>query len=744
MSERPRDRVRRLLLVLAVPLAFVALGAWQLQRGLGTVASYRGEHAGLIDQTARLEAIAAVTPMRVVTFEGDPEQYSAAVAARLIRGGIGLLQRDVWVAEARVGLAVAAILGAVVCLLAGAAGLAVAGRAGRRSLISRAALATAFGRVRAVLPAVLAAQVAGLTLATGAALLFEVAGAWFFEAVHQGEVQVIAIGLAIVGGVFWFGIVTLRQLRRSLAAFTPEPMPLLARAATRAEAPGLWRLVDERAAGLGIAPPENVAVGLLEGFFITGSDVLLGPAETVITGRTLHLPLPSLAMLDAAETGAVVAHELAHLAGEDTDYSKRFLPVYDGIGRNLAAIGVLQGHRGAQWTQAPAWTLGLHTMAVFDRAVNHWRRMREIEADAAGIAAGGARAAASALVRTSLIADRVAGVMAETLRAPGAAAPDLVAATLRRAETDGLPDPAAALAQEDAEIDARGELGSHPPTLRRVQALGVEPDDTLLAHAGRPVHAGDDAFARGLFLDWDAMCRAVSADAIGFATEQQSALRAHLQDAAALPFEDALPIHDDPRLAIAGWCAGGCVALLLFLGLTWVLLAAHTGKGDPTLPLIDAGLLAAAALAVWRIARLWRGARTPLLTLHADGLECRGLDRIVPWLGVETVSLAGGRRYHLTVRLKPNTPVPKRVTGHTVRVRGRWPAVMVGSMRARGYKPQAFVDLVARTWLAAQARAELDGLGGADPPYVAILSEEQLQAMMDDAPGPVLPDPRLS
>ncbi|WP_163020165.1 M48 family metalloprotease, partial [Pseudomonas viridiflava] len=112
-----------------------------------------------------------------------------------------------------------------------------------------------------------------------------------------------------------------------------------------------------------------------------------------------------LGLMNAAETSAVIGHELAHFAGEDTEYSLRFLPIYDGIGRSLVVIAanMMISDLLQRTILRPAFMLGVHFMESFDHAVNHWSRVRELAADAAGASLAGNAAAASALVRISAI-----------------------------------------------------------------------------------------------------------------------------------------------------------------------------------------------------------------------------------------------------------------------------------------------------------------------------------------------------
>ena len=127
--------------------------------------------------------------------------------------------------------------------------------------------------------------------------------------------------------------------------------------------------------------------------------MMLKSGPTLLRGRTLHVPLPMLAMLSAGETAAIIGHELAHFA-TDTGYGMRFLPIYTGIERNLQALRSLRGASTGSWTQGPAITFWTHMMTVFDGAVKHWSRLREIEVDLAGARHSGAEMAVSALVRT--------------------------------------------------------------------------------------------------------------------------------------------------------------------------------------------------------------------------------------------------------------------------------------------------------------------------------------------------------
>ncbi|MGI4799324.1 MAG: M48 family metalloprotease [Janthinobacterium lividum] len=724
MNQASLPDSRRRLVVLGLPALALALGAWQLQRGWSGLVSMAQEATSLAAQAGQMDAIAAVTPTRIVQFSGNPQAYGAQLAATMMHDGLSLLQWEVLTDRVRVGLALATLLGGAVSLLAGATGLTAAAWAARRSRQSRDALEAAFTRIRALLPFLLGSLVGGLAVACSAALVFELAGWLFSTSGSRTEIRILTPGFVLAGAVLWLGWLTVRELRRSLAAFTPSPLTLLGREVASNEAPGLWQFVAARAAEQSAAMPDHVAVGLVDGFFVTSADVALGPGATLLRGRTLHVSLPMLAMLDAGETAAIIGHELAHLA-TDTGYDMRFLPIYTGIERNLEALHAVRDQSTLAWTQGPAITLGTYMMSVFDGAVKHWSRLREIEADRAGAQHSGAEPAARALIRTALLQPAIDAVLAEAWQAPGAASPDLVATIVARAGAAGLGDPASALEERQPH-----PIDSHPPSSQRLGALGLDVTALLLAQASRSVQPEGAVFARGLFSNWAALCSAVSADAIGVAASNRAARTARLRETAGQVTEAVVEILSDWRKTAAAWGTAASVFLGagLLLAYWLVFLTVSDPAHIPLFWLLVAGLLAIGAACVLRGILLWRGRNTPLITLSAEGFLCRGLDRMVPWIGVERLNMTRQHSTHVFIHLMETTKLPKRVSGWGVVVSARRRVVTMLGVRPRGLSPDGFAELIQRYWTAACARAAL--AGEAEPGYSMILAEEELQKLL--------------
>ncbi len=714
-----------------MPIAFVTLGAWQMQRGLATGASYAREAIELGETADRLAVIAVRDPMRIIRFKGMTEEYAAPLAVQMMRDGVGVLRREVIVARVQQGIAAGTMAAGLLALLGCGTGLVVASRIKRIGLQSRAALVASFTRLQRILPGLLGAVAVGTLMTMSCAVLFEAVGVWYLDTINGVEMRLVSVALAIAGVAAWLAVVTLRRLFQAIAAFTPGPKLLLGCRVTQQGAPGLWSWVADLARAQGATLPDNIVVGLADGFFVTAFDVALWPHTVHLTGRTLYVPAPYLAMLSAAESTAIICHELAHFAGEDTDYSQRFLPVYVGMEQSLLRItdGTPLARKGlSAWGLYPASALGLHMMEVFDSAVKHWSRVREFAADAAAIPQAGATAMGTALIRTVGIAAVADAVLDDTARHPGDAPRDLVAAMVAQAERDGFGDPASRL--EDCQPHP---TDTHPPTLQRIRAVGLAVDEALLSAAVRPAAEQDVVFAAGLFEDWDGLCAGLSADAIAVATERDQQWEQTLRTAvASAPVARETLVYEDMRRPL--WFMGLYAAALVCLALFLFYVLAEWTLAEPsafsTVLLAACGLLMAGLVFVGLGVARFASRRTPFLTLDAEGFSCRGLDRVVPWSAVDHVRVVAGRTFVTGFDLSAATPLPKRMSGWRARVHGRRRRVSLIGLRPRGLTPQAYLDLLLAYHAAARARRALEMREAT--PYRVVLSEDELQALLKD------------
>ncbi|MCJ2021905.1 M48 family metalloprotease [Methylobacterium sp. E-065] len=540
--------------VAGVPALLGGLGAWEVERGQASAESYTRRQVELPVSLVQLRLLAATDPYASVRFEGARTAYGAALAADKAQEALAVVMRDQPLAQARAWVPYATLAGAMLALLTGLVALAGGGAAGLWARRSRDALLASFGLVRRVLPVLLGLQIVGLSLAVLAAALFEATGQWFTQRFSAGEAKLLLGALIIAVLAAWAAVAAVRGLRGVFALFTPEPIDVRGRVLDEADAPGLWRLVRELAGRGDAQVPDAVVVGLTGGFFVTESAVRLRPDARTLTGRTLYLPAPYLGVLDGRELSAVIGHEVAHFAGEDTAYSRRFTPIYAGLHRALTALGNVGP--GDLLTR-PAAYVGHRSLGTFDAAVARWSRAREFEADQRGALVSGAPPAASALLRVGVLGPVVGETLASAYGEPDAAPDDLVAGVLDAIPAAGFPDPGAHLDDRQAH-----PTDTHPPDRQRIAALGVPLDAELFARAARPLTVGDRAWPTALVADWTGLCRWLSADFLTGAREHRAAERVYLEEtAAAVPVKETV-VHQNGAPMV--WTMG--VLALLFVG----------------------------------------------------------------------------------------------------------------------------------------------------------------------------------
>ncbi|GAJ93766.1 M48 family metalloprotease [Agrobacterium sp. SHOUNA12C] len=688
--------------VLLVPIALAALGLWQAQRAAETLENAERSSAELSTTSAQVKEIAATNPNASLTFEGEggPIYLSALVAVSQIKDALSQADEDLEISRIRRPLVWVTIGGAVLAFIGGAAGLITATISGLRARRSQRQLIKSFQRLGSILPFILAMVVIGFCIGVSAAILFEAIsiGLWADLTTGSAKLFVAALALAIVAAYSAF--MALRGLRDVFALFTPEPLDVSGRALGEAEAPELWRFARSLADRQNALLPDTIIVGLTEGFFVTESQVRLWPEDRLLTGRSFYLPAPYLDLLDRPEITTIIGHEFAHFSGEDTRYSQRFTPIYAGFWRALTA---LQRVDGGRFVLYPAVKLGFHAIQQFDHAVWHWSRLREFEADRMGGLLGTPADAASALIRTGVIAPAVTYVLGRAhAESDNDALHDLVAETTELVRTEGWADPIPLL--EDRQSHP---TDSHPPTIRRISALGVHLDEDILRRATRRPEQGVRSFVHELFPDWTGLCRRLSQDFIDDARKARALRREALEKVVA-DVADETVVYDNVKPMI--WTMGIVAGIFGAFGLTVVVFSAQAGLGydkfGQMMMAVVTGTCAAAA-AIYAVF-LHRRAARPLMVLNPDGLVSLRLDRPIAWTEIAKYAVYASTRFSLRLWLHQDATVPKKDWSALYsKVDRRRSIVTLGAMGIRGMKPADFSALVGRYLYAAYARQEL-------------------------------------
>lgn len=712
MSNRVREAFILVLTTLILPLAVLALGIWELQRGPGQQAENKTARAEVAAMLADLEAatrtasasgkIAWETQVRK-----DGRLYAGEAAVGLAREELTRLDRAILVESIRAHLppvvivCAALVLAISILMLLGSAALGWAGRQ------SRDALERGFGFVRRALPPLLGVQVVATAIGVVAAVGFEAAPLVELENPGTRDMKLVLIAVVVMGFSLWTAGKAVYNLRHTLALFEPDPLEIDGRSVSRADAPGLWQWIDALADRLGALRPDQIIVGLTRGFFVTSGPKLLSPGGDRLEGRTLYLPLPYLPLLRQDEAEAIIGHEFGHFTGGDTEYSLRFVPIYAGVNRSLAAM-VLAG-RGADGSDGlitrPAIELGLFVMDRFDRAVLHWSRLREFAADEAGARITSSDAQARALLRTGAVEGRIDETLGAAFQNPENAPSDLVAAVFERAREVGLDDPMAI-----EETPQPHPTDTHPPTHQRLSALGVTPGPALLAQV--TALPAEDAMARvsALFAAPDQLFRDLTADFTGGARETHRAHRESLETAAGAVGAEAIVVQDSTRAG--GWALGigGLIFAAIAIG---VKLQEAQFPGDADLLAGLCGAIAVAFLLIG-VGLLIRGEK-PFVTLHPDALVLDGVDRPIAWQEIEQVGyhVVGGAQnsngLRFSVFLAADAPLPGRAKGaRRAKINRKQRKIEIASRRFRKMTAQEFAELIDRYRVADHARTLLE------------------------------------
>ncbi len=623
---------------------------------------------------------------------------------------------DGLVARLRLAAAGLAVCGGAVSLLAGLGALGLTAHAARRGARSRPALVAGFTRLGRWLPAALAVEIAGLPLGLLGTACFEAGGLWFTPDADDRTALLALMGLLYAAVAVWGGVAALRNLRGALRLFALAPLRLLAVPVTQAEAPGLFALLRDVAASSGAPVPTLVLAGVVDSFFVTAFPVAAGSGP-VREGQTLHVPMPALAVLSPVELRTILAHELAHFSGEDTEYTRQFQPLYAGLRHGAAVLSRRRTDWGSTWPDRaleqavhPQTAVAVHVLTRFDLVVQHWSRVRELDADRMAVRAGSAAALGSSLLRMGLVDDALRAILHGIAAAPDTAPADLaipLAAALRapsdpaRLRDTPLPHPA----------------DSHPPDRQRLAAVGV-PVDAAEAAALRPASAEDRAAAHALFADWDATAQRLASLFQAYVAAGMDAWRAEAQAAAgAVSVGEVVLVPALRRLVITTVVFGG-VCLLMAGGCTW---AAFFGVAEDRYawPILvwDAFAIVGLSFVAWGAVRLWRGRGKPFLVLGPDGFTSRGLVGPVPWLAVATVSVSAWGAPTIGIRLHPGASLPARTGAmRRAQVNGKLREIQFNNTLPRNMDARTLRALLVRHVEAARARAALAAQEGAAPP----------------------------
>jgi len=172
---------------------------------------------------------------------------------------------------------------------------------------------------------------------------------------------------------------------------------------TRADAPALWRLVDELAAAAATRPPDEIILIPQVNAAVSERTVLMG---LISRRRYLYIGLPLLMTLTVAQVRAVLGHEFGHYSGRHTRLSAIS---YRG------GLVIAQTVTSMSRRNVAGWMFRAYAR-LYWIAQSSVRRLQEREADLLAAQVGGREAARSALIEVEVIGQAFAFFLEQYVR----------------------------------------------------------------------------------------------------------------------------------------------------------------------------------------------------------------------------------------------------------------------------------------------------------------------------------------
>ncbi|MEJ8322622.1 M48 family metallopeptidase [Kosakonia sacchari] len=543
----------------------------------------------------------------------------------------GFVGHSVFADMSRQILAKAGMLFSLLGLFASTSAVILCVLSVRKARISAEKLIAAFTLCRKLLPFIMVGVMASIGFALVCVLLYEVCWIYTLGRASAFNIKLVIFVLLIIGSLVFMVLKSLFLLKRCFALFEPQDMQVHGAAVSEADAPELWRWVRELAQRGQAIVPDNIVVGLFEGFYVTASPVQIENGAR-LTGNTLYFPLSYAAFMNKDEVAAVIGHELGHFSGNDTVYTLHFAGLYAGMEnsldyfyRDVASSGWLE-----RLALNPTIHLGLWFYRQFHETVNGWSRVRELAADTAGARTSSPQALAASLLRFSALNERFNAPM-ELFFNRKLETHDLVHSLFASLREGGRFDVAASLEQELAH-----PTDSHPPTRVRIEQLNVPLDETLLARASRPADEADYQWMRSLFRDASALSAALTAGMASNVEAHHDAYQAELENLAAHSTESVVVSLRKKNfwlfLVLAVLCVSGA-GLVLALSIQWNA-TANSSMEKIIFGLVAGGLIF--GLASWT---MYTRVRQPLFTLTAQGIESYQLSAPLLLAEIENIDI---------------------------------------------------------------------------------------------------------
>ena len=711
LYKKVPSQTKLVMWVVVFPLLLAGIGVWEY-------ASYAPQPVAPLgaSELAEIQHIEGMLERlkgdSFVTVQINGSLYGNPLASQLLRKAIEDIRNPpeqrasgaiAWIVRPA---AVISVLAGVLAALVGALGLWRVHTDGQRAMRSREELMTLFASWRERLPAYLSSLLGTQMLAIAGLLVVRCAVAYQVLVLGnptRGEMKWQLALVTVAGMLLWGGVLTLRHLMRALKELDKAPLEVMGHAVSKQQALGLWQYVGEMARRTGAAEPVNVVVGIADSFYVTAHDVLLQPGGEQLTGETMYLPLTYLSLLRRSEIDAVVAHELGHFVGDDTAYSVRFSPIYHRLVQSLHSLDDIRSQdRSTDGLSTPVITFIVYLLTRFDLAVKHWSRQREFAADQVSARVAGHDATARALIRMTAVNTTVRAVIDAVARRPDEAGNDLIAMLTQAVNDKGMAIPDFA-----QEVATTHPSDTHPPTLERLQAVGLPLGKTLAESALTPPDPLALQWVRSLFADSQSLQTQLLEDFKGQSRQRNEAVREQLSSMAS-KVQGSVDIYEGAFNAFLFWGIG----LLILLIPIFVLLGGGNGSRQAMMVALGAAACGLLMLAVGVM--FWKRSKLVVMQLRPNGIKLPLQEQEISWQDLEgySANVVNSRTLVMNFTLAPKATAIALKSRNFGRVRYKKAArrLLINVTKVKGMKVRALHDLVNDYRRAFYARDRLQGM----------------------------------
>ena len=579
--------------------------------------------------------------------------------------------------------AIGAGASALVALLLLAAGNLI-GLSGRLKLRNDLFLNN-FWLLKLVLPPAFLVQIIGLGLSIIGA--FVVFGTGFIAINPWVNIYIqaaIIIPLVFIFAI-WMWRSTMRQLKSIKNLFVLENQTVIGQVVVRDDAPLLWEKVDEFAQKLNAIKPNNIIIGIDGSFFSMSGKISIEPLGEIVTCHSLYIPLTQAALLNEDEFWAIIAHEIAHFSGDDLEYSRDYIPLYNSLSHRFNSLA--QKKNSLFFLLKPCAWLGIYLLEQFDEASENFKQSREFIADENAAKITSKLALARGILRLSANVEPIEAALSQVNLLNKNLPPDMVIH-------------AATLAKQTQNINPQSYLPAvqihrfylHPTNGERLENLRV---------AVLNLDAEIVIYAEKYFPQYSILCQRLSTAFYNYVQRDAAGYQKLLIKQA--------QIIGDAQKRFYNYSKLRGIILLLFgaacLGAIYPIMKFMRGHNEKTMMM---GAETAGGVLILLGVYYLLMALKPFMVLEPDFVFIKGLNDKVNWGDIDDLKISKGYGINTRFYLNQAAQFPTKKQNGRIRLDGKNRIISVFSNVPKGLNIHKFTAILKRYHKAYLARKTLE------------------------------------